>query len=183
MNITLDSNPSDAPCCLKLIADDGRDILIQTDWDYPGVASTFGWSISEVQPDNPIASFNRFELPMPKECASDCHHQGACDEDVAYWAKKLDRPDSITPELLKSELKEYGAWNEEELTDDDQNWHRLIWIAAGNLQEEKPCDHSKTDGTIDCPDCGLSAHTFIQSARQWLDDNDGAEAEDPGYFE
>ena len=26
-----------------LLADDGRDILIQTDWDYPGVASTFGW--------------------------------------------------------------------------------------------------------------------------------------------
>ena len=25
-------------------ADDGRDVLIQTDWDYPGVASTFGWS-------------------------------------------------------------------------------------------------------------------------------------------
>ena len=25
-------------------AEDGRDILIQTDWDYPGVASTFGWS-------------------------------------------------------------------------------------------------------------------------------------------
>jgi hypothetical protein len=27
-----------------LAADDGRDTLIQTDWDYPGVASTFGWS-------------------------------------------------------------------------------------------------------------------------------------------
>lgn len=26
-----------------LVADDGRDILVQTDWDYPGVASTFGW--------------------------------------------------------------------------------------------------------------------------------------------
>jgi len=23
--------------------DDGRDLLIQTDWDYPGTASTFGW--------------------------------------------------------------------------------------------------------------------------------------------
>ena len=25
-------------------ADDGRTVLIQTDWDYPGVASVFGWS-------------------------------------------------------------------------------------------------------------------------------------------
>jgi hypothetical protein len=27
-----------------LVAEDGRDILIQSDWDFPGAASTFGWS-------------------------------------------------------------------------------------------------------------------------------------------
>jgi hypothetical protein len=27
-----------------LQADDGREILVQTDWDFPGVASAFGWS-------------------------------------------------------------------------------------------------------------------------------------------
>jgi len=27
-----------------LIAEDGRDLLIQTDFDYPGIASAFGWS-------------------------------------------------------------------------------------------------------------------------------------------
>jgi hypothetical protein len=26
-----------------IVADDGRDILIQADWDFPGLASTFGW--------------------------------------------------------------------------------------------------------------------------------------------
>ena len=26
-----------------LIAEDGREMLIQTDWDYPGIAATFGW--------------------------------------------------------------------------------------------------------------------------------------------
>jgi len=26
-----------------LVAEDGRDLLIQTDWDFPGIASTFGW--------------------------------------------------------------------------------------------------------------------------------------------
>jgi len=26
-----------------IVAEDGRDILIQTDWDFPGTASTFGW--------------------------------------------------------------------------------------------------------------------------------------------
>lgn len=33
-----------------IIADDGRDILVQTDWDYPGVASSFGWSVRSVRP-------------------------------------------------------------------------------------------------------------------------------------
>lgn len=27
-----------------LRAEDGRTILVQTDWDFPGVAETFGWS-------------------------------------------------------------------------------------------------------------------------------------------
>ena len=39
-----------APCCAgRIIADNGRDILIQTDWDWPGLASTFGWSVRYVQ--------------------------------------------------------------------------------------------------------------------------------------
>ena len=41
--ITLDANPDNAPCCIALEADDGRSVLIQTDWDWPGVASSFGW--------------------------------------------------------------------------------------------------------------------------------------------
>ena len=27
-----------------VVADDGQDLLIQTDWDFPGIASTFGWT-------------------------------------------------------------------------------------------------------------------------------------------
>ncbi len=27
-----------------LIADDGQEVLIQTDWDYPGTARAFGWT-------------------------------------------------------------------------------------------------------------------------------------------
>jgi hypothetical protein len=46
----------------------------------------------------------------------------------------------------------------------------------------KPCDHSCTDGTIDCPDCGITVAQFISEARCWLDDHDGATADDPGYF-
>jgi hypothetical protein len=40
-----------APCCPGEIVDDetGKSILIQTDWDYPCVANTFGWSTTSVQ--------------------------------------------------------------------------------------------------------------------------------------
>lgn len=99
MQITLDSNPSDAPCCIKIIADNGQDKLIQSDWDWPSIASTFGFSLTLVQRRN------------------------------------------------------------------------------------KECDHSGTDGTIRCPECGIQPGEFIQAAREWMDNNDGAQAEDPGYFD
>lgn len=126
VNITLDANPSDAPCCLKIIADDGRDMLVQTDWDYPATARTFGWDMSTVQ-------------NAPK---------GYSD-----WQEG------------------YGEWTAEEET------------AFNAFGANPACEHSHTDGTVDCKECGLTAHEFIAAARQWLDDNDGAEAEDPGYFD
>lgn len=42
MNITLESGSFGWD--YLIIADDGRDLLIQSDWDYPGVARTFGWN-------------------------------------------------------------------------------------------------------------------------------------------
>lgn len=44
------------------------------------------------------------------------------------------------------------------------------------------CDHHRTDGSVDCPDCGVKASAFIASATEWINENDGAEADDPGYF-
>jgi hypothetical protein len=40
MNITLESGDYGS---YLLVAGDGRDVLIQTDGDFPGVASSFGW--------------------------------------------------------------------------------------------------------------------------------------------
>jgi len=82
------------------------------------------------------AYFNRFTLDMPDEAVLDCSHQGQCDDDVAHWSSKIQRPADITAETLRAELKEYGAWDSDELNDDEQNWQRLIWIAAGNIKEE-----------------------------------------------
>ncbi len=98
--ITLDTDTSDCPGAVcKILAENGKSILVQQDWDAPGIASTFGWNMREVQKDG-----------------GDCDHRG-------------------------------------------------------------------TDGTIDCPDCGLKPGTFIEAAMDWIQSNDGATAEDPGYFE
>ena len=41
MKITLQSGDFGS---YLLVGDDGQNRLIQTDWDFPGIASTFGWS-------------------------------------------------------------------------------------------------------------------------------------------
>lgn len=80
--------------------EDGESILVQTDWDYPSTAETFGWNKCSFQVDENIR-----------------------------------------------------------------------------------CEHSETDGTIDCPDCPATASDFICAAANWLYDNEGAESDDPGYFD
>lgn len=45
------------------------------------------------------------------------------------------------------------------------------------------CDHSSTDGTVDCPDCGKSATDFITEAADWIADHAGEEFPDlDDYF-
>jgi hypothetical protein len=102
------------------VADDGRTVLVQTDWDYPGTASTFGWNIADVQ--------------QPLYCDDE---DTPCD-DMSCPVCTADHPH---------------------------------------------CDHCGTDGTVDCRDCGVTASEFIGAAREWLENNDGAQAEDPGYFD
>lgn len=85
------------------------------------------------------AIFNRFEIKMTLAQAKGASHQGRCDEDVAAL---LAEP-SIKRQLAKipaasitAELKEYGAWDDEELADVAANQARIVWIAAGNIVEE-----------------------------------------------
>lgn len=114
-----------APCCLgEIVNEDGRSLLVQTDWDYPGVAKAFGWSLRAIQ----RCPKCRAVLGEGDLMCQACYH------DLAK------EPDPI-------------------------------------------CAHPGTDGTIDCPDCGLSAGAFIGAAAEWLASHDGAIADDPGYFE
>jgi hypothetical protein len=93
---------------------------------------------------NPEAYFERFTIKMPNAAVFEMSGAGAADEFVAYWASRIKRPAAVTPEALAAELREYGAWDPDELSDDADNWRRILWIAAGNLREESQANPSRS---------------------------------------
>ena len=87
------------------------------------------------------SSCGRIELQLTKAQAQSCSHTGPCDAEVKSLSivpavrRQLE---AIDPKLLAAELKEYGAWSNEELADHDQNLQRLVWVAAGEITEGRP---------------------------------------------
>lgn len=119
--ITWNTDVNAPGCPGEIVNDDGRTVLIQTDWDYPGTASTFGWSVQEVQTCPSCGKILSGDDTASLKCP-------ACDAEL------------------------------------------------------KICDHGGTDGTVDCKQCGVTATDFITAAGNYLEDNDGMTADDPGYF-
>lgn len=79
------------------------------------------------------------EIEMTLEEAKSASHQGQCDADVAALLRQphiAAQFDSFPPETIRAGLREAGAWDEDELTDDEQNRHRALWLAAGDIVEE-----------------------------------------------
>ena len=84
-------------------------------------------------------SSGRIELKMTLDQARSASHQGQCDPDVRDLSKVpaiARQLAKIDPRTLRGELREYGAWDAEELADHDQNLQRLLWLAAGEIVEE-----------------------------------------------
>ena len=86
-------------------------------------------------------SSGRITLTLTKDQARTGHHQGRCDDDVAYLRtvpairRQLAKLD---PALLRTELSEYGAWDDTELADHDANLNRILWLACGDIVEALP---------------------------------------------
>jgi hypothetical protein len=84
-------------------------------------------------------SSGRIELKITKAQAESCSHPGSCDNDVAHLRtvpairRQLDK---LSPELVAECLSEYGAWDDDELSDHEQNLDRLLWIACCDLAEQ-----------------------------------------------
>lgn len=77
-------------------------------------------------------------IELTEEVINLCHHSGPCDEDVI---RCMELPEvkaelaEIDPEALRKELYEYGAWDDEELKNHNDNLMRILWLAAGNIQD------------------------------------------------
>ena len=87
-----------------------------------------------------FASFNRFEIELFMHDAEKGSHSGDCESDVIelmnepYIKEQLDK---IDPVALKTELRDYGTWDDEELSNHEDNKMRVLWIACGDIVEEK----------------------------------------------
>ena len=84
------------------------------------------------------ALFERFELAMTLDNARSASHQGQCDDDVRALSEVpgiRQQLDALDPEKVRAELKEYGAWDAEDLADHEQNLQRVLWLAACNIVE------------------------------------------------
>lgn len=79
-------------------------------------------------------------IELPEDVVRLCHHMGDCDEDIT---RCMELPEvkaelaEIDPVQLARELSEYGAWTDKELEDHNENLRRILWIAAGDIQDNK----------------------------------------------
>ena len=83
-------------------------------------------------------SSGRIELQITKAEARDASHQGQCDFSVFCLSMKtrISRQlAKLSPELVAQELKEWGAWEDEELKNHTQNIQRLLWLACCDINE------------------------------------------------
>ena len=86
------------------------------------------------------SSCGRIEIQMSLAEAQSASHQGKCDDDVKalselpHIAAQLA---DINPAILVDVLREYGAWDTEQLADHDQNIQRLLWSLAGDIVEQE----------------------------------------------
>ena len=79
-------------------------------------------------------------ISLTKQYAAKMSHAGQCDAEVLQAMKKpyiKKQLDALPVDKLAIELKEYGAWDEIELQDHNANLMRILWIAAGDIQDGK----------------------------------------------
>lgn len=81
-----------------------------------------------------FAQFNRFEIELTDEAVREICHPGDNEPAIlAHLASAIFH--RATPDTIRAELAEYGAWDDEELGDDERNKIRIVWQAAWDIYE------------------------------------------------
>lgn len=86
------------------------------------------------------SSSGRIELSIPYGMESIGYHSGACDSDIEELLELQPikaQLSGIAPQVLREELKEFGAWDSEELANHEENLARILWIACGDLVDRR----------------------------------------------
>lgn len=84
------------------------------------------------------SSSGRIELQITQRQAETGYHSGQCDSDILELSKLpaiARQLRKINPQTLREELREFGAWDDVELSDHDQNLQRILWLACGDIVE------------------------------------------------
>lgn len=78
-------------------------------------------------------------IDIAEDLAAWTDHPGDCEKDLV----RLMQVEEVKTELakidkgkLKQELKEYGAWTNEELSNHNDNLMRILWISCCNINEK-----------------------------------------------
>ena len=85
------------------------------------------------------AYFNHnFSISLTKDDAFYGSQNGQCEsyiQDLLNDPKISKRLDKLNSDDIRAELKDAGAWDAEELADDEANRARILWIACCNIRE------------------------------------------------
>lgn len=79
--------------------------------------------------------YGYFQGTIPAEAVHDMTQPGPVDDAVEYWRDRLNF--EVPRELAIHYLREFGAWDHDDLTAmDDTDLARIVlWIAAGDIRE------------------------------------------------
>lgn len=74
---------------------------------------------------------------LPGDCILACSGQGRVDDDVSFWVEELDFTNGLPRERAIKYLREYGAWDDEELNKMTAKSlaEKILWIFCNDLKE------------------------------------------------
>lgn len=102
----------------------------------------------------------------------------ACEFGIGYELTPVNK------QLAEKQARETG--DESVRVTSDWDFPALAYTLGWNMGRTTRCDHSSTDGTIECKGCGRSPHYFVSESAAWLDKRVGSVIQRAGiemYFQ